>query len=92
MHRFYNLRQTPGSENKYQLLTTGPDSPGWGDGTQACPGRFFATGALKIALAHIVQNYDVKLREGDYPAKMTPLVNGTWAPDDKVTAYFRSRR
>jgi cytochrome P450 len=91
MNRFYNLRQSPGNENRFHFLTTGSDSPGWGDGIQACPGRFFATSTIKITLAHILQNYDIKLREGDYPPKMTPLANGTWAPDTKVTVYFKSR-
>ncbi|KAI0869276.1 cytochrome P450 oxidoreductase GliF [Hypoxylon argillaceum] len=91
MNRFYNLRQKPGNENRFHFLTTGSDSPGWGDGTQACPGRFFATSTIKIALAYILQHYDVKIREGDYPAKMTPLANGTWAPDTKVAVYIKSR-
>ena len=91
MNRFYNLRQQPGNENRYHLLVTGPDSPGWGDGTQACPGRFFATNTLKLAFAHLVKNYDLKLREGHYPPKVTPLANGTWAPDANVVAMFKSR-
>ena len=92
MNRFYNLRQAPGNENRYHLLTTGSDSPGWGDGIQACPGRFFANSTLKIALAYIVQNYDIKRKENQPPLKMTPLTNGTWAPDDKVVALFKSRK
>ncbi|GAP90880.1 putative cytochrome P450 oxidoreductase [Rosellinia necatrix] len=91
MNRFYNLRQNNGNENKFHFLTTGSDSPGWGDGTQACPGRFFATSTIKIALAYIIQHYDIKMREGDYPAKMTPLANGTWAPDTTTTVYLKSR-
>ncbi|KAL0941608.1 cytochrome p450 oxidoreductase [Colletotrichum truncatum] len=91
MDRFYRLREQPGNDNRYHFLTTGSDSPGWGDGTQACPGRFFATSTLKIALAHVVMNYDIKLEEGCLPLNITPLANGTWKPDDKVTAYFKSR-
>lgn len=91
MNRFHDLRQVPGNENKFHLLNTGSDSPGWGDGTQACPGRFFANSTLKIAFAYILQNYDVKRKEGSSPPKMTPLANGTWAPDDKAAALFKSR-
>ncbi|KAI9848699.1 MAG: hypothetical protein M1837_006786 [Sclerophora amabilis] len=91
MNRFYKLRQLPGNENRYHFLVTGPDSPGWGDGNQACPGRYFATSTIKIAFAHILKNYDVKIREGDYPPKLTPLANGTWAPDANVVAMFKSR-
>ncbi|KAK2030523.1 cytochrome P450 oxidoreductase GliF [Colletotrichum zoysiae] len=89
--RFYRLREKPGNDNRYHFLTTGSDSPGWGDGTQACPGRFFATSTLKIALAHVVMNYDIRLKEGSIPLDITPLANGTWKPDDKATALFRSR-
>ncbi|KAF9886946.1 hypothetical protein FE257_010687 [Aspergillus nanangensis] len=92
MNRFYNMRQAPGNENRYHLLTTGSDSPGWGDGIQACPGRFFANSTLKIALAYIVQNYDIQRKEQQAPPKMTALTNGTWAPDDKAVALFKSRK
>lgn len=91
MDRFYRLREQPGNENRYHFLTTGSDSPGWGDGTQACPGRFFATSTLKIALAHVIMNYDIQLKEGSIPLEITPLANGTWKPDDKATALFKSR-
>jgi len=91
MNRFYRLREEPGNDNRYHFLTTGSDSPGWGDGTQACPGRFFATSTLKIALAHVVMNYDIQLKEGSIPLDITPLANGTWKPDDKATALFKSR-
>ncbi|KAI3317087.1 cytochrome P450 oxidoreductase GliF [Xylariaceae sp. AK1471] len=91
MSRFYRLREQPGNDNRYHFLTTGSDSPGWGDGTQACPGRFFATSTLKIALAYVVKNYDIRLKEGTVPLNITPLANGTWKPDDKATIFFKSR-
>ena len=91
MNRFYNLRQQPGNENRYHFLSTGPDSPGWGDGTQACPGRFFATSTIKIAFAHILNNYDIKLKDITKEIKVTPLANGTWKPDDTVVICFKSR-
>ncbi|KAI0109877.1 cytochrome P450 oxidoreductase GliF [Daldinia grandis] len=91
MDRFYNLRQHPGNENRYHFLTTGSDSPGWGDGTQACPGRFFATSTIKIAFAHILLNYDIKLKDSSRKIKITPLANGTWKPDDEVVACFKLR-
>ncbi|KAI0817255.1 cytochrome P450 oxidoreductase GliF [Xylaria sp. FL0064] len=91
MFRFYNLRQKPGNENRYHFLTTGNDSPGWGDGTQACPGRFFATSTLKIALAHFLRNYDIEIRPDCLPLTTTPLSNGSWKPDDKAIARIRAR-
>ncbi|KAI1304522.1 cytochrome P450 oxidoreductase GliF [Xylaria venustula] len=91
MYRFYNLRQKPGNENRYHFLTTGNDSPGWGDGTQACPGRFFATSTLKIALAHFLRNYDIEIKPECLPLKNTPLSNGSWKPDDTAIARIRAR-
>lgn len=32
----------------------------WGHGRHACPGRFFAAYLMKIMLAHVLINYDVK--------------------------------
>lgn len=91
MDRFRRLREKSDNDNRFHFLTTGSDSPGWGDGTQACPGRFFATSTLKIALAHVLLNYDVRLPEGTLPLDITPLANGTFKPDDKATIMFKSR-
>ncbi|KAI1800659.1 cytochrome P450 oxidoreductase GliF [Daldinia bambusicola] len=91
MDRFYNLRRLPGNESRYHFLTTASDSPGWGDGTQACPGRFFATSTIKIAFAHILLNYDIKLKDINREIKTTPMANGSWKPDDEVVVCFKSR-
>ncbi|TLS27823.1 hypothetical protein PpBr36_02041 [Pyricularia pennisetigena] len=91
MYRFYNLRQKPGNENQFHFLTTGPDSPGWGDGTQACPGRFFATNTLKIALAHFLRNYDIEMKPECLPLKTRPMADGLWSPDEKAIARIRAR-
>lgn len=62
--RFVKLREEPGAEHKYQFATSGPDSLSFGYGPQACPGRFFASNEIKVLLAHLLLNYDLKL-EGD---------------------------
>ncbi|KAJ7213645.1 hypothetical protein B0H12DRAFT_1033006, partial [Mycena haematopus] len=36
----------------------------FGLGKHACPGRFFAVTELKLMLACIYQNYDIKLEHG----------------------------
>lgn len=63
--RFANLgQQRGGGTNKegsrYQLVTTTSDYLVWGYGRRACPGRFFAALELKLFLAHLVMNYDIK--------------------------------
>lgn len=57
----------PGRENTSQLVSTTPDHLGFGHGTHACPGRFFAANEVKIALIFTLLNYDWKLPEGVKP-------------------------
>ncbi|KAE9980487.1 hypothetical protein BLS_008684 [Venturia inaequalis] len=66
-HRFYQLRQIPGKENSSQLISTAPEHMGFGLGSHACPGRFFATHEVKMALCHILLRYEWKLPVGEEP-------------------------
>ncbi|KXS99916.1 hypothetical protein AC578_898 [Pseudocercospora eumusae] len=43
------------------MVTTSESFLAFGGGRQACPGRFFASQEMKLMLAYIVMNYDVKL-------------------------------
>lgn len=63
-YRFLKMRGDPGKEHLAQFVTTGPESLGFGHGTHACPGRFFATNEVKVALCHLFLKYDVELAEG----------------------------
>ncbi|GME62479.1 Cytochrome P450 [Neofusicoccum parvum] len=56
--RFLRLRQQPGSGNRWQFISTSADHMGFGYGRQACPGRFFASNQIKIAIVHLLLNYD----------------------------------
>lgn len=58
------MRKIPGKENTGQFVTTSPEQPAFGHGTHACPGRFFASNQIKIAMCHILLKYDFKLSEG----------------------------
>jgi len=62
-HRFYNMRQGAGSENKYQFVSTGDDYLPFGHGKHACPGRFFASNEIKVILCHMLLQYDWKFPE-----------------------------
>lgn len=59
-YRFYNMRQQPGKENKAQLASVSPDHLGFGFGLHACPGRFFASEEIKLAMCHILLKYDFR--------------------------------
>ncbi|KAI9708161.1 MAG: hypothetical protein M1820_004115 [Bogoriella megaspora] len=89
--RFIKKRAEPGAENRFQFVSTGPDSPGWGDGTQACPGRFFANSVIKICLSHILMNYEVKLKDGQERPQSISMPNGIFAPDMAAQVLFKSR-
>jgi hypothetical protein len=59
-HRFIDWRGTD-RENASNLVSTGPASLGFGHGKHACPGRFFASNEIKIALCHLLIKYDWEL-------------------------------
>jgi gliotoxin biosynthesis cytochrome P450 monooxygenase len=90
--RFDEIRKQPGMENKYQFVSTGADSPGWGDGTMACPGRLFANSTIKVALAHLIMHYDFKHVEGQNNLVKTSLPNGSWNPGLDTKILFKSRK
>ncbi|KAI9146717.1 Cytochrome P450 monooxygenase ATR2 [Paramyrothecium foliicola] len=68
--RFYKLReakskQVTGTKQaevvaNAQFISTGPSSLTFGYGRHACPGRFFAVNEIKMILATILLNYDIK--------------------------------
>ncbi|KAI1119833.1 cytochrome P450 [Nemania abortiva] len=37
----------------------------WGIGRMACPGRYYATAAMKVIMSQIIMNYDMKLPNAD---------------------------
>ncbi|KAM6512152.1 hypothetical protein FSOLCH5_009871 [Fusarium solani] len=65
--RFYKMRDEPAKQNSSQLVSTSPDYLAFGHGQNACPGRFFASNEVKIALIQIILKYDFELKEGAAP-------------------------
>ncbi|KZL76749.1 cytochrome P450 [Colletotrichum tofieldiae] len=63
--RYLDMRQQPGSENRWQFVTTSPEHLTFGHGKHACPGRFFASNEVKVALSHLLMMYDWKMAEDD---------------------------
>lgn len=66
-YRFYKIREEPGKQNASQLVSTGPDYLAFGHGQNACPGRFFASNEVKIALIQIIMKYDFELEKDASP-------------------------
>ncbi|PGH19028.1 hypothetical protein AJ79_00062 [Helicocarpus griseus UAMH5409] len=90
--RFYKLRQKPGHEARHQFSSLGSDSPGWGDGPQACPGRQFAGNTIKIVLAHLLLNYDIELPPEQGKPKRHSMPNGTMQPDLGARIRIREKK
>lgn len=65
--RFYEMRDEPGKQNTSQLISTSPDYLAFGHGQHACPGRFFASNEVKIALVQIIMKYEFELKEEASP-------------------------
>ncbi|KAI1878121.1 hypothetical protein JX265_002489 [Neoarthrinium moseri] len=70
-HRFLNLRNgtVPDpleykNREQYQFVTVTKDFMHFGYGRHACPGRFFAANEIKLILARILLDYDIKMPDG----------------------------
>lgn len=66
-YRFLTMRRTQGQEARAQLVSPSPEHLGFGLGTHACPGRFFAANEIKIFLCHMLLKYDFKRAEDTVP-------------------------
>ncbi|GME48301.1 Cytochrome P450 [Neofusicoccum parvum] len=85
--RFLRLRQQPGSGNRWQFISTSADHMGFGYGRQACPGRFFASNQIKIAIVHLLLNYDWRF-VGKQPES---VIQSEHIPDPEAEILFRAR-
>ncbi|KAF7540692.1 hypothetical protein G7054_g1182 [Neopestalotiopsis clavispora] len=90
--RFLKMRHQPGHENLHQFTSLDSDMPGWGGGPQACPGRVFAGNSIKIFLAHLLLNYDIKLPPGASKPAVGSMANGSVMPDLFAKIMIRERR
>lgn len=61
------LRKREEGDKASQFVQSSPTYNVFGGGRHICPGRFFASNELKLALAHILLKYDIRLTEGCEP-------------------------
>lgn len=72
------------------MTTTSNEFLAFGNGRHACPGRYLAASQLKVMMAHVLINYDVKFeKEGVRPADLWLLSSCIPNPNAKV--LFRKR-
>ncbi|GLB41513.1 putative cytochrome p450 [Lyophyllum shimeji] len=88
--RFVDKTKKENAGRKVDMVSTHSDFVAFGHGRHACPGRFFAANELKIMLAHVVMNYDVKLEgRGGRPENMWFVTS--CIPNPKAEVLFRKR-
>lgn len=63
--RFMKMREQPGNETSWQFVTTSSEHMLFGHGQHACPGRFFASNEVKIALCQMLLKYDWRFVPGE---------------------------
>jgi cytochrome P450 len=87
-YRFLRLLEQEQWGSAPHMVSTCENHLGFGHGTWACSGRFFAVAETKVALCHILMKYDLKLVGGPPP----PVINGTFIsanPSGKIAIRRR---
>ncbi|KIL85008.1 cytochrome p450 monooxygenase [Fusarium avenaceum] len=90
IYRFKKMREEPGGEHRAQLVSTSPDHLAFGHGYYACPGRFFASNEIKVALCYLLLRYDWKMAPG---STAEPICHATaMAINPETRLMFRRRK
>jgi cytochrome P450 len=67
-YRFLRMRQRGGKGfNTAPFVSSTKEHNTFGAGKFICPGRFFVANEMKIALAHVLLKYDMRLKNGYTP-------------------------
>ncbi|ROT36464.1 cytochrome P450 [Sodiomyces alkalinus F11] len=75
---------------KLGMVTTGDAHLAFGHGRHACPGRFFVAHELKMVIAHLLLNYDLRHLTGERPRPK--WVGGTIIPPTEATIQIKKRK
>ncbi|KAL4969538.1 cytochrome P450 monooxygenase gliF [Aspergillus stella-maris] len=88
--RFARLREKPGHESRWQHTSTGSDNINFGHGLWACPGRFFASAQIKVVVAFLVREFEIRFPVGG--ERPVPLYKGLAIfPDAEARVEMRYR-
>jgi cytochrome P450 len=71
-------------------VTTTASHMGFGHGQHACPGRFFASNEIKVALCHLLLKYDFALVDGKVAEPIS--FEGGSSVNPKVEVSLRRRK
>ncbi|KAB8259857.1 cytochrome P450 [Aspergillus pseudonomiae] len=71
-YRFYRLGRVTGRPLDYKFIAANTKYLQFGDGRHICPGRFMAADEIRLLLAHILMNYDIRPKDhGQRPPNWT---------------------
>lgn len=89
--RFYKLRQdgTAADSTRNQFVTTNEHNLAFGYGRHACPGRFFAANEIKMLLARLILDYDIKNVDGATERYPNTYMGRSISPDATKSLWFR---
>ncbi|EPE26982.1 Cytochrome P450 [Glarea lozoyensis ATCC 20868] len=93
--RFHEKRAsatTADDAHKDQFTTTSPRTMHFGYGRQACPGRFFASAAIKSILVHLLEEFDLRLIDPSAGRPKNMIKGGMNLPSETVELMFRRRK
>ena len=91
IERFLHLRQQQGGESRHQFIATTSDHMAFGHGQHACPGRFFASNEMKIALCFLLLRYDIRFVPGEGRPKDLAFETASMT-DPKLKVQIRRRK
>lgn len=90
--RFYKLRHaSPENEKKFQLTSLTGEQMQFGAGRHACPGRSIASHQVKLILTHLLEKYELKLKNGEGRPK-TILFQTNQFPNPQGEILFKNRK
>ncbi|KAF2198781.1 putative cytochrome P450 [Delitschia confertaspora ATCC 74209] len=89
--RSYRKRHETGELNKHLAGQPDKDNLSFGHGKQACPGRYFAVGEIKMILARLLLEFEFKYPEGKSRPKNFYADENVF-PDPRARLMMRKRR
>ncbi|EOA82545.1 uncharacterized protein SETTUDRAFT_34108 [Exserohilum turcica Et28A] len=78
------LRKREAGDKFSQFVQSGPDYSVFGGGRHTCPGRYFANNELKLAMAHILLKYDIRVANSH---QSKPMQMGVYRMVDPVVPF-----
>ncbi|KAF3048253.1 hypothetical protein E8E12_011510 [Didymella heteroderae] len=89
--RHYKLRRNGSSTDhaRNQFVTTNEQNLAFGYGRHACPGRFFAANEIKMIVAKMILDYEIKLPEGVTERYAQIEMGRTISPNPTKTLMFK---